>query len=59
MCRENICYSNYDLILSKHDFFDENISAKQKRRKQMNIARKLCSHVTAVTTVFINSSKII
>lgn len=34
------CYSNYDLILSKHTFFDENISAKEKEIKQMNIDGK-------------------
>ena len=56
---EKTCYSNYDLILSKQTFFDEKLSAKQKGRKQMNIDRKLRSHVTAVTAAFINSSKII
>ena len=52
------CYSNYDLILSKQTFFDEKIPAKQKGAKQINIDRKLRSHMTAVTAVFINSSKI-
>ena len=56
---EKACYSNYDLILSKKTFSDEKISAKQKGTKQMNIDRKLRSHLPAVTAVFINSSKII
>ena len=51
--------SNYDLILSKQTVFDEKKSAKQKSTEQVNIDRKLCSHATAVTGVFINSSKII
>ena len=51
--------SSYDLILSKQTVFDEKNSAKQKGTKQVNIDRKLRSHVTAVTAVFINSSKII
>ena len=56
---EKACYSNYDLMLSKQTFFDEKISAKQKGTKQMNIDRKLRSHVTGVTAVFIDSSKTI
>ena len=52
---EKACYSNYDLNLSKQTFFDERISAKQKGTKQMNIDRKLRSHVTAVTAVFMKS----
>ena len=43
------CYSNYDLILPKQTFFEEITSTKQKGTKQMNIDRKLRSHVTAVT----------
>ena len=56
---EKACYSNYDLMLSKQTFFDEKISAKQKGTKQMNIDRKLRSHVTGVAAVFIDSSKTI
>ena len=56
---DKACYSNYNLVLSKQTFFDEKISAKQKRTKQMNIDVKLRSNVTAVTDVLINSSKII
>lgn len=56
---EKACYSNYGLILSKQTFFNEKISAKQKRAKQTDIDRKLQSHVTAVMVVFITSSKII
>ena len=40
-------------------YFDEKISVKQKGTKQMNIDRKFHSHMTAVTAVFINSSKVI
>ena len=50
---EKACYSNYDLIFSKKTFFDEKISAKQKRTKRMNIDKKLRSHMTAVTAAFI------
>ena len=56
---DKVCYSNYNLVLSKQTFFDEKISAKQKRTKQMNIDVKLHSNVTAVMDVLINSSKII
>lgn len=56
---DKACYSNYNLVLSKQTFFDEKISAKPKRTKQMNIDVKLHSNVTAVTDVFISSSKII
>ena len=56
---DKACYSNYNLVLSKQTFFDEKISAKQKRTKQMNIDVKLHSNVTAVMDVLINSSKII
>ena len=58
MC-EKACYLNYDLILPKKMLFNENISAKQKGTKYINIGRKLLSHVTAVMGAFINSSKII
>ena len=33
---EKACYSNYDLILSKQYYFDENILAKKKGTKQIN-----------------------
>ena len=56
---DKACYSNYNLVLSKQTFFDEKISAKQKRTKQMNIDVKLHSNMTAVMDVLINSSKII
>ena len=49
---EKVCYSNCDLILSNQTFFDEKNSTMQKETKQINIDRKMRSHVTAVTAIF-------
>ena len=43
----------------KANFFDEKISAKLRGPKEMNIDKKLCSHVIAVMALFLNSPKII
>ena len=58
MCGKSLLFNN-DLIFSKQTFFGEKTSTKQKGAKQMNIDRKLRCHVTAVTAVFTDSSKIV
>ena len=45
---EKACHSNYNLILSKQTFLDKKNAQYQKGTNQMNIDKKLHSHVTAI-----------